>query len=61
MVQVQTSTAKKLFHIILVYSYNRIPLLTKVILRLGMSPEQNVGVLANGHSGQFSIQLTLFK
>lgn len=61
MVQIQTSTAKKLFHIILVYSYSRIPLLTKVILRLGMSPEYNGGALANGHYGQFSIKLIPFK
>lgn len=61
MVQVQNSTAKKLFHTILIYSYHRISLLAEVIFRLGMSPEYSVGALANGHPGQLGIKLILFK
>lgn len=60
-VRVQNSTAKKLFHITPVYSYNRIPLLTCVIFRLAVSPEENVGSPANGHPGQLSIKLIIFK
>lgn len=61
MVQIQNSAAKKLLHIILVYGYNRLSLLTKVILRLGMSPEWNAGVLPSRHPGQLNSELILFK
>lgn len=61
MVQVQNSAAEKLFHIMPVCSYSRLSLLAYVIFRLAMSPEENVRTPANGHSGQLSIKLILFK